>query len=464
MTEIDQVLALPPAEAWEALTVLPESQWFERKSARIAPRDLAVPLVAMANAEGGYVVVGIREGRVEAIGQRRINEYRQVAVDFTQPHVAVHASEIPAAPDGSILVLRVEPGEQVHTTAGGDCYLRVGDESRKLNYTDRQALEWERGSGPFDGKPVDAGIADLDRDLMSEYCELIGSSSIENMLHARSLITRRGGLTVAALLLFADDPQLEFPSAHVRVLRYSEPYRGVGADHTLYADGDIRFSGPIPQQIRQAAAQIDLWVPKRRALRASGLFEPVPLLPRAAWLEGLVNAVVHRNYANQGEHIRVEMFPDRIEIVNPGRFPGPIEPKDPTRVRRQARNPRIVRVCGDMHIGEELGEGIRRIFATMRDAGLGDPTYILTGESVRLTLSMTKRLDPKIAADLPAKALALLDIMRQEAAPLSTGEIARLASLTNPTAGRHLARLQAAGLVYRNGGAPQDRYAAWSVV
>jgi ATP-dependent DNA helicase RecG len=415
----------------------------------------------MANAEGGYVIVGIHNGQVEGIAQRRINDHRQVAADFTQPKVSVRAWEIPVNDADSVLVFQVEPGERVHTTAGGDCYLRIGDESRKLNYTERQALEWERGMGPFDGKPVDASVADLNHCLMNAYREMIGSSSVEDMLSARALVTRREELTVAALLLFADNPQLDFLNAHVRVLRYSEPYRGLGSEQTLYADGDKRFAGPLTKQIRDAAAQIEEWIPKRRALQPSGLFEPVPLIPRAAWLEGLVNAVVHRNYANQGEHIRVELFPDRLEVVNPGRFPGPVEPKDPTRVRRHARNPRIVRVCADMRIGEELGEGIRRMFKVMRDAGLTDPVYVHTGESVRLTLSTSKRLDPRLAGDLPTKAMAVLEIMRQAATPLSTGQIAQLASISNPTAGHHLKRLQEAGLAERSGGAAQDRYATW---
>ena len=38
--------------------------------------------------------------------------------------------------------------------------------------------------------------------------------------------------------------------------------------------------------------------------------------------EGLVNAVVHRSYSMAGDHIRIELFDDRIEIHSPGRFPG----------------------------------------------------------------------------------------------------------------------------------------------
>jgi ATP-dependent DNA helicase RecG len=54
---------------------------------------------------------------------------------------------------------------------------------------------------------------------------------------------------------------------------------------------------------------------------------------------------------------------------------------------RFARNPRIARVCADMRIGEELGEGIKRIFDEMRFAGLAEPVYQQTNASVRLILS-----------------------------------------------------------------------------
>ncbi|MDR0945634.1 MAG: putative DNA binding domain-containing protein [Bifidobacteriaceae bacterium] len=457
MTEIDHALALPPREALALLATLPESQWFERKSARIAPRDLAVPLIAMANADGGYVVVGIWNGQVEGIGPKRVNDLRQAAVDFTRPPVSIHVSELPAA-GGSVLVFRVDPGEYVHANGSGDAYLRIGDESRKLSYAERQDLESERGTGTYDGRAAHGvKLADLDPALLADYQTLIGSSTVERMLRARSLMTRDDQLTIAALLLFCRDSNIEFPNAHVRVLRYTEPYRGTGAEQTLDADGDIRFDGPLAEQIDQAAAQIETWLPKRRALAASGRFEPVPILPRAAWLEGLVNAVVHRNYANHGEHIRVEIFPDRLEITNPGRFPGRADPIDPTSVKRIARNPRIVRVLADMHIGQELGEGIRRMFEVMRHDGLWDPAYRCTGESVRLTLFARRRP----AEEVPTTASQILAAMRQAALPLGTSDIAALAGVSQVTAGRHLKTLATAGLVTRDGGGTRDPHATW---
>ena len=74
----------------------------------------------------------------------------------------------------------------------------------------------------------------------------------------------------------------------------------------------MRVEGALPGQVERAAALIEELIPKRRSLSASGRFEGIPILPRDAWLEGLVNAVVHRSYSMAGDHIRVELFPNRL--------------------------------------------------------------------------------------------------------------------------------------------------------
>lgn len=62
---VDAALALTANLLEGALAKVPEDQWFERESAWVAPRDLAAPLVAMANADGGVSVVGMHGGVLE---------------------------------------------------------------------------------------------------------------------------------------------------------------------------------------------------------------------------------------------------------------------------------------------------------------------------------------------------------------------------------------------------------------
>lgn len=373
------------------------------------------------------------------------------------------ATELTTADGRVVLVLRVDPGEHVHETTKGDVYLRVGDESRKLGYAQRRELEYDRGSAPFDGTAVEADVSDLDTRQVTAYQESIGAQAPEGMLAARDLVTRDGRLTVAGWLLFAKRPQSLFPSATVRVLRYADTERGTGAGMTLFEGGDIRCEGSIPEQITKAALVIEEWVPRVQALAPSGRFEPRPIIPRDVWLEGLVNAVLHRSYSMAGDHVRVEIFPNRIEVENPGRFPGLADPAKPLSISRYARNPRIVRVCSDLGIARELGEGIKRIFSEMRALGLTDPIYSQTSGSVRLVLSSADALDEDVRASLTKAARKILDVLRLEARPLSTGQVADLAGVARPTASRHLQTLRELGVIEWEGQGPRDPRASWTL-
>ena len=200
--------------------------------------------------------------------------------------------------------------------------------------------------------------------------------------------------------------------------------------------------------------------PVRRALVAdSGRFGEVPLIPEDAWLEGIVNAVVHRSYSLAGDHIRVEIFDDRIEVSSPGRFPGLVDLSDPMRGTRFARNPRIARVCSDLHFGQELGEGIRRIYEEVRAAGLVDPVYRQTAASVVLTLS-AEPADRALDARLPDEARTIITALRR-AGRLSTGEVAEVLELSRPATISRLDSLRNEGLIEWVGRSARDPRAYW---
>ncbi|HEX8959214.1 MAG TPA: ATP-binding protein, partial [Solirubrobacterales bacterium] len=86
---VETALGAPPDEVGMELIRLPEDQWFERKSSRIAPRDLANVLIGFANADGGIVVVGLSDGTVEGASgnPNRRNAQLQANIDFCTPPV-----------------------------------------------------------------------------------------------------------------------------------------------------------------------------------------------------------------------------------------------------------------------------------------------------------------------------------------------------------------------------------------
>src|SRR5262249_13937623 len=149
-----------------------------------------------------------------------------------------------------------------------ECYLRVGDESRRLSFDQRRELEYDRGQSQYDGQPLTGvEIADLDRSNILRYGDAIGiRGDVRGTLAARSLLTRSGAVTNAAYLLFDGHPQDLFPQAYVRVLRFLTSRRETGARQALEEGADIRVEGPIPDVIEGAQHHIQALLPQRRAL------------------------------------------------------------------------------------------------------------------------------------------------------------------------------------------------------
>lgn len=465
---VEQALQLDPAEVGKALAALPEDQWLERKSAGVSPQTIANLLVGFANAEGGTIIIGLNDdGAVEgtgSAGDKRLSDWQRAAVDFTTPTVRCQLQRIDcitaAGNHDQLVVIKVESSDKVHATNRDEAFLRVGDRNRKLNFEQRQELLYDKGQASFEGTSAEgATFDDLDDDLINSYADLHHHLDPERLLKARGLLDREGRVTIAAVLLFAPEPQQWFPQAFLRVLRYRGSERGTGARQQLLSD--TRVEGAIPRMIDKARDTVLDQLPTRRALTGSGRFELIPLLPPDAWLEGLVNAVMHRSYSHSGDHIRVDIFDDRIEIESPGRFPGIFDLSDPLQVTRFARNPRIARVCADLRFGQERGEGIRRMFDEMRIAGLVEPEYRQTAGSVRLILSwvaVDRDLDDRLS-DLARDLMRLI----RSGDRLSTGDLAGAAGRSKPAVLKQLRLLQKEGLIDRMGKSPNDPRAYWKL-
>jgi ATP-dependent DNA helicase RecG len=70
-----------------------ENQTFDWKSINISPKDLAIPIVAFANADGGDIAIGITDKtrRIEDIDfeTKKLNELLRVPFDFCNPTIKV---------------------------------------------------------------------------------------------------------------------------------------------------------------------------------------------------------------------------------------------------------------------------------------------------------------------------------------------------------------------------------------
>lgn len=463
---IEQI-SLPGAEPIEDVLDLahrPENQWFDRKSGRLGARELGDVLVGFANAEGGTVVLGItNDRRIEGItASAKINEWRQAARNFTDPPIRHAFRVIPCINEhghaDELAMVEVESSEQVHTNARGETYLRIGDSTHKLGPAEAQELRYDKGEATFDGRPSGVTADELDDTLVDAYATSAGASVTTTALTARGLAVERGNdltATIAGLLLLGIEPQRHYPEACVRILRHEGMRQETGSRANVV--DDRRIEGTLTHQIEEARAVIEEWLPQAIRLGESGRFGRTPIIPEAAWLEAVVNAVTHRSYSLGGDHIRVSLFRDRIEVESPGRLPGLVRTENIRRTRF-ARNPRVARALSDLGYGRELGEGVNRMFEEMARVGLPEPLYEQGPASVRVTL----RADPtgaRMLDLLPTGSGRFVEYVTQRGR-VTTSEAVDLLGRARPTALRYLRRLEGAGLLERVG-STYDPTAYW---
>ena len=377
-----------------------ENKYFDCKSAQIKPSDLAPLISDFANADGGTIVVGISDKTrtlegIDFVGYDKINDFINAPKDFCQPMPRYQEEFLDIVnADGEpdrILLLHIQESEgQIVRNIQGRTWLRIADRTKELHGDDLKNLEYAKSTRCFEDEPNwDAVIEDLDADLLTQYKEIIGAEqqTDEQVLHARGFIKRvqgKGYLSNAAVLLFARNISQFYPNCRIRFLRYDGTYAGVGTKINIIRDKSVEL--PLLRIIEETKSFIATQLREFTMLNvSSGKFQIVPEYPEFAWLEGIVNAVTHREYAMSGGYIKVSMYDDRLEIESPGKLPN-IVTLENIKETRYSRNPRISRVLTEFGWVRELNEGVNRIYKEMADYFLDAPDYTEPKESVRLVL------------------------------------------------------------------------------
>ena len=158
----------------EQICTMTESPLFDRKSARIDAKTLAIHLIAFANADGGVIAVGVEDdGTITGIDgyQEHINELLRVPFDYCKPSVQIETELLACTNrDGEpdyILLIEVLQSNELHANQADDVFFRVGDKSKKLNFDERLQLMYAKGTRYFEDAPVpDAAMEDIDLDFV----------------------------------------------------------------------------------------------------------------------------------------------------------------------------------------------------------------------------------------------------------------------------------------------------------
>ncbi len=110
----------------------------------------------------------------------------------------------------------------------------------------------------------------------------------------------------------------------------------------------------------------------------------VPAFEEAVIRELLVNALVHRPYAKRGD-IFLNLHPDRLEVVNPGRLPLGVTPQNILHAS-QRRNDGLARVFHDLKLMEREGSGFDLMYERLLTTGRSVPVASEGTDSVHVVV------------------------------------------------------------------------------
>lgn len=168
-----------------------------------------------------------------------------------------------------------------------------------------------------------ATFADIDEDKVDIFVErarkkrafpLSKDAGVERVLKSLNL-TENGKLTNAALLLFGKEPQKYFPTSEVKCVQfYTNTISKPLASYQV-------FQGTLFEMIDNAVSFVMSHIDARVGERDKSAEVDIDFeLPIKSVTECIVNSICHRDYTSNGS-VQIMLFPDRLEVWNPGRLP-----------------------------------------------------------------------------------------------------------------------------------------------
>lgn len=147
-----------PEDEIRALIDEYESSRVESKKRISSNQKIRKAVVALANADGGYLLVGVEDsGTVVGVEntageqdpQRVEEQLLNIIEDGVDPNAPIRFTQIEEIDGGRVLIAEIERADEIPYSENGRFYQRRGSESRKLNGIDlRQFVEERRTDSP----------------------------------------------------------------------------------------------------------------------------------------------------------------------------------------------------------------------------------------------------------------------------------------------------------------------------
>ena len=375
-----------------------EDQHTERKSLRLLSSrsadwdDIARACVCFANGAGGRLLIGIEDGEAlpppaQVVSPELLDRLRKRIGELT-----VNVQALPtlqrAANGGQFIELVVDRSPSVASTSDGRYFLRVSDTCVPVLGDDVLRLANERPGRPWEA--MDSGVrrAVADADKLARFVQGIRASDrVKDSVKEKGdqeLLTHYGlaqqnTLTRLGVLLLGStgDRRALGTAPLVQAIKYDE--RGQKINKWVWDDCALSPVELVDAVWREVPDFRESYEVAEGMLRRS-----VPAYDEKVVRELLVNALVHRPYTQHGD-IYLNLHPERLEVVNPGRLPLGVTPRNMLHASRR-RNEGLARVFHDLGLMEREGSGFDLIYDRLLSQGRPAPVPEEGADWVKVTI------------------------------------------------------------------------------
>lgn len=384
-------------------TLKTESQTIELKAAtQGCPTKLFDTLSSFSNQdEGGIIIFGVDEADNYSIkGVYDAQDLqKKVTEQCKQMEPSVRALFTVCEIDGKAIVSAEIPGIDISmrpvfykgTGRIKGSYVRVGESDEPMSEYEIYSYEAFRKRTKDDIRIIENGKLNLiNEKRMNDYLAAVKrerKNLSENVLDEEILdlmgITNNGTPTLAGLMTFSKYPQAYFPQLCITAISLPGTELGtIGSDGERFIDNK-RITGAIPDMLEDAVEFVRKNSRTKTIINDYGQRADKPEYPIKAVREAILNALVHRDYSIHTENvpIRIEMYRDRMEIINSGGLYGKISIDALGKVRPETRNAALANILELLNVTENRYSGIPTMRSEFANAGLPAPIFsVVHGE------------------------------------------------------------------------------------
>ncbi len=345
-----------------------ETEELEFKKTTGELHDAIVDIVAILNKhEKGTLYFGVLpNGDVAGfqVVDSTLRDVSRTIFESIKPQIYPQVEKITI--DGRDIIEVKFDGANKPYSAYGKYYIRVAEESRKLNPEELRSMMIEGAlSVKWEQRETSFTVEDVDKEALRTFYEkatacgrLPAEPYDEEKLLIKLGLLKNGKLNNAGRVLFGANGPVVLKMAVF------------ATDEKLTFLDINRIENNIFRLVEEAIGYVNKNIRWRAEIK--GMYrEEIPEIPQSALREIVVNSFAHAQYDAASQH-EIDIHPGRVMIYNPGEFPPKLTPEDFVMQDLQSvlRNELIAKTLYLCHDIESFGSGFKRVFNACKEAGV----------------------------------------------------------------------------------------------